>query len=384
MKYGILLYKETDNIGDDIQTYTAKRFLPHIDYIVEREELNNFIPNEKEYVSVIMNGWYLHNKSNWPPSPYINPLLHSAHFTTNNTTDVGDVYLQDIGGEYLRKFEPIGCRDYGTVDLLEQNNIKNYFSGCMTTTIEKFDNVEKQDYICLVDLDENINSLIKSNTDRKIYEMTHHVNPDEIENKSFEERMNDVEKILKTYQGAHLVITSRLHVALPCLALGTPIIFIHKENYEEHRLKTYVDYLNSYVDTEFEQENIKDILENPKENKKDYLKIRKPLIKKCKEFIEACETGSYDVDNLPDIEVYKKELEKTAYYKALYREVRKKSEKLCMEKEEFWNEKQKIWNERVEAVNYLENQCKQKDEQLNEIYNSRGWKLINKFKKLKN
>ena len=85
MKYGILFFKETDNIGDDIQTYTAKRFLPHIDYLVEREELNNFIPDKKEYVSVIMNGWYLHNKANWPPSPYINPLLHSVHLTNNTT-----------------------------------------------------------------------------------------------------------------------------------------------------------------------------------------------------------------------------------------------------------------------------------------------------------
>ena len=120
MKYGILFFKETDNIGDDIQTYTAKRFLPHIDYLVEREELNNFIPDKKEYVSVIMNGWYLHNKANWPPSPYINPLLHSVHLTNNTTTDVGDLYLKNIGGEYLRKYEPIGSRDYGTLELLEK------------------------------------------------------------------------------------------------------------------------------------------------------------------------------------------------------------------------------------------------------------------------
>ena len=154
-------------------------------------------------------------------------------------------------------------------------------------------------------------SLIKNNTNRKIYEMSHNAIPEEIKNKSFEDRMNDVEKILKTYQGAHLVITSRLHVALPCLALETPVIFIHKKNYEEHRLKTYVDYLNSYVDTDFEQENIKELLENPKENKKDYLEIRNSLIKKCKEFIEVCEKETFDVNNLPEIELYKKELEKT-------------------------------------------------------------------------
>ena len=46
MKYGLMYFKDTDNIGDDIQTYVAKRFLPHIDYYIDREKLNCFIPNE--------------------------------------------------------------------------------------------------------------------------------------------------------------------------------------------------------------------------------------------------------------------------------------------------------------------------------------------------
>ena len=47
MNYGIMYYKSTDNIGDDIQTYTAVRFLPHIDYHIDREDLNCFVPKEK-------------------------------------------------------------------------------------------------------------------------------------------------------------------------------------------------------------------------------------------------------------------------------------------------------------------------------------------------
>lgn len=97
MKYGLMYYKETDNIGDDIQTYVAKRFIPHIDYYIDRESLNCFIPKEKEYVSVIMNGWFLHNKLAWPPSPYINPLLISMHFTSLENIDVGEEYLKGFG-----------------------------------------------------------------------------------------------------------------------------------------------------------------------------------------------------------------------------------------------------------------------------------------------
>ena len=28
VKYGLILYKETDNLGDDIQSYAAMQFLP--------------------------------------------------------------------------------------------------------------------------------------------------------------------------------------------------------------------------------------------------------------------------------------------------------------------------------------------------------------------
>ena len=114
MKYGIMYYKYTDNIGDDIQTYTALRFLPHIDYQIDREDLNCFIPNKKEFVATIMNGWFLHNKAAWPPSPYIYPLLLSMHFTCQEKIDVGEKYLQGLGGEYLQKHQPIGVRDAET------------------------------------------------------------------------------------------------------------------------------------------------------------------------------------------------------------------------------------------------------------------------------
>ena len=35
------------------------------------------------------------------------------------------------------------------------------------------------------------------------------------------------ESLLKKYARAKLVITSRIHCALPCLAMGTPVIFVN-------------------------------------------------------------------------------------------------------------------------------------------------------------
>lgn len=80
MKYGLLYYKGTDNIGDDIQSYAASRFLPKIDYMIDREKINEFVPQEKEYVKTIMNAWYVHDKFNFDISPYIYPLFISMFF----------------------------------------------------------------------------------------------------------------------------------------------------------------------------------------------------------------------------------------------------------------------------------------------------------------
>ena len=44
--------------------------------------------------------------------------------------------------------------------------------------------------------------------------------------KSIEQRMNDVENLLKRYKKAKVVFTSLIHCALPCIAMGTPVVFI--------------------------------------------------------------------------------------------------------------------------------------------------------------
>jgi hypothetical protein len=394
MKYGIMLYKETDNIGDDIQTYTAKRFLPHIDYYIDREDLNCFVPTEKEYVSVIMNGWFMHNKSAWPPTPYINPLLISMHFTCLDKVDVGEKYLQGLGGEYLKQYQPIGCRDIETGKRLTRNGIENYFTGCMTLTLQPFDNIEKQDYICLVDLDEASANLVKENTKREIKEITHTVNPEEIKNKTFEERMKAVEDLLKTYQGAHLVLTNRLHVALPCLALGTPVILIHKENFEYDRLGTYLKYMKSFTNVEFANINVEDIIENPEKNSDEFLEIRNNLIKQCEDFVKKCDTEDFNIDNLPDVELYKEYTKRLKWYQQLNEDIRIKakkniyeSEKRYIEYENMIKQNNEEWKHRYEELenqySKLQGEFQQKNKELTSVYKSKGWKLLEKIRKLK-
>lgn len=93
MKYGVVVYGETQNIGDDIQSYAAAQLLPSVDYYIEREQLDTFRPREDEPVNAIMNGWFMHNKFAWPISNCINPLYISMHFCKDDPLNIGNDFL---------------------------------------------------------------------------------------------------------------------------------------------------------------------------------------------------------------------------------------------------------------------------------------------------
>ncbi|MEP3822455.1 MAG: hypothetical protein ABJM35_10190, partial [Nonlabens ulvanivorans] len=76
MKYALLKHSHGDagivNYGDHIQSLAAKQYLPHVDYYIERDELNAPIP---EKVKLILNGWFTYKPENWPPHENIDPLF---------------------------------------------------------------------------------------------------------------------------------------------------------------------------------------------------------------------------------------------------------------------------------------------------------------------
>ncbi|MDD4376364.1 MAG: polysaccharide pyruvyl transferase family protein [Clostridia bacterium] len=303
MKYGLIVYKDTENIGDDIQSYVAKRFLPQVDYYIEREELDEFLPEQKEEVAVIMNGWFLHKKYNFPPSEYIVPLLTSMHFATGNkwTLDKTE-YLRKFTADYLNKYGPVGARDHTTKAKFEKVGIDCYFSGCMTLTINKFDNIKKGDYICAVDLNEDsIKRLKELYGDKEIRYITHRLDPNENKKLSYEQRLNNVEELLKVYQGAEFVVTTRLHCALPCVSLGTPVVLLNDED-SINRLGSFSNIIQLMTEEQFSNGEIE---LNFSTNSEYFLGIRNPLVSKCEKFI-ADVSKREENTSLLDIEEYKK------------------------------------------------------------------------------
>ena len=220
----------------------------------------------------------------------------------------------------------------------------------MTLTLEKFPNIKKKKKICLVDVSNEVIEEIKANTDCEIEILTHLLDSKVTEKKLFIERMKDVENILKKYQEAKLVITTRLHVALPCVALGTPVVVLHKEIFDEDRLGTFFTFFTNYVEEDFLKMDIKQILDKPKKNLqmgeireikdssiKDLKSIKKNLNKKCKMFIKKCEKGDFDTEKLPPIEEYRKYAKRLGWYKEIYEKQRVIVEEIEQKRVEEWN-----------------------------------------------
>ena len=122
MKYKLLSVhtEKTVNIGDYIQALASLQFLPSFDGFVEREGLNSY---SEEECTVIMNGWFMHNPNQWPPSNMIHPIFFSFHINSS----VYDKFQEKESISYLKKYEPIGCRDTNTEELLNKNGIKAFF-----------------------------------------------------------------------------------------------------------------------------------------------------------------------------------------------------------------------------------------------------------------
>ncbi len=254
MNYSLLKYPESKyafNIGDYIQSLAAKQFLPHVDNYINREELNSY---KGEQTNVILNGWFTHNVYNWIPSREINPLFISFHINHS----AAPIMLTDEAVTYLKKHEPIGCRDQYTADLLLDKGVNAYFSGCLTLTLDnyKVSEEERGEDVYIVDplygyankqkvfssLKRFIRSLLngqvlqigkKRRHLRKIFSKSIWTDSIHINHElpagiyTHEQKFEMAEELLRKYAKAKLVITSRIHCALPCLAMGTPVIFIN-------------------------------------------------------------------------------------------------------------------------------------------------------------
>ena len=270
------------NIGDYIQALAASQFIPTNTGFIQREYIKQYSETEAK---MIMNGWFMHHPENWPPSNLIRPLFVAFHINIL----AKDQLLSEESINYLKKHKPIGCRDLYTLSLLKSKNIDSYFSGCLTLTLGlKYKSEKKEDKIYIVDpyiqviktplffiricitlilhfseiitiLRKNANTpnnlkklyrysifyhVYKKRFSKEILLNAEYIHHDYNHKKELKKELLDnyyikeAEYLVKKYARAKFVITSRIHCALPCLGLNTPVIYIdHTEQREDSKCR---------------------------------------------------------------------------------------------------------------------------------------------------
>ena len=322
------------NVGDYIQAIAASQFFDHVDMYIEREHLNSY---KGEPVNMIMNGWFMHHPENWPPSNFIHPLFVAFHINSS----VEESMLSDESIAYLKLHEPIGCRDIYTLNLLRSKGVDAYFSACLTLTLGmKYNwqgqregkcyfvdpyvgNTQSRKWLLKSTLYTLFNYSSVCQQDKKMYGgkrafrnilkaagflwINNKVfSKDLIDNASYAchwiendslypsdlDKITHAESLIKEYAKASLVITSRIHCALPCLGLDTPVLYLHNLNLIKDsycRLEGLIELLtvincdNNVLIPQFEL-NGKINLSTKIENKKSAKRYIRELINTCKKW----------------------------------------------------------------------------------------------------
>lgn len=285
MAFGVFSYSGTQNIGDEIQSLAAWGRLPAPDYFLDRDNLKAEGDAIEGHASVIMNGWYGQWPENWPPSEKIRPLFVAIHITKEPVASrlgvrPDEYMLAPSLVKYLRRHAPIGARDLATLQLLQNAGIDAYFSGCMTLTLQRPDVARTDDLVVLNDLPQQMVPLIRERTQKPLFRVGHQ----EYSNLPQAERFARGRELLGLYARANCVITSRLHCALPCLAMGTPVLLVNAAP-DQYRFAGLRELLHNCSLGQFLKGDYDFDINNPPPNKPDYLEYRNALIARVEAFV---------------------------------------------------------------------------------------------------
>ncbi|NKG22296.1 hypothetical protein [Paeniglutamicibacter terrestris] len=174
-------------------------------------------------------GWLMHDTFQQgfgiPFHKNLRPILLSVYvrFPAMLTPDAID---------YLRKYAPVGCRDWQTVALLRAVGVPAFFSGCMTTTIDtvfRREGEDTRDATIFVDSPQTGPGKSRTQVQTGIRSL------------SFVENLRLAREWVSHYHLEYsTVVTSRLHCFLPSRSVGSSVTFLPK-NRSDNRFGGLID-----------------------------------------------------------------------------------------------------------------------------------------------
>jgi hypothetical protein len=227
-------FEDWANLGDDIQSLAAKMLLPRVDGSVSREKLKH--PVAPGVLS--MNGYFLGGVE-WPPAPELVPIFFAFHVTPGSAAKV----CSPDGIAYLKRHEPIGCRDRGTMELLQRHGVDAFYSKCVTLTLPRRKREPENGRVYIVGLSKGAESAVPRSIRRRAVV----VDQAKLRLPSLTPKLKEElsQHLLDTYKRtASLVITSKIHCAMPCIAMGIPVVFLYDKNKEnDYRVSIVKDLI---------------------------------------------------------------------------------------------------------------------------------------------
>lgn len=227
--YAIAWQPGSDNLGDDLRTLAASRLLPRVDLALDIDRLDEPLPglSGDDRVVALLSGPLMQHSAHWPPAERVSPACVGVHLSEEDVWGLRAAALDGAGKAYLERCSPIGCRDDRTMRLMEALGIPHRLTACLTLTLERPEATERAPYICCVDVPDSVTRALMEfapGAGVEVRESTHlqeHPEPD------YKARMRRAEEVLQAYAGARFVVTRRLHCAMACLAIGTPVLMLY-------------------------------------------------------------------------------------------------------------------------------------------------------------
>lgn len=226
MKYAVINFqgKERNNLGDQFLIQTSKNLLKMAgisekDIIeIRYEDLPEWKSSEGSHVYLPVTFPFLRNvKIDKLFSEYIEPIFLGFFWADNELTE------DEV--KYLKKYEPIGCRDEYVYNTMKKYGIKAWLNGC-ATIINNFPFVEpnSERHLFLVDVPESIIKKIPDDILRNAKTATQIVPKGELGEETAMSLM--IRQYQKYAREADRVVTTKLHCAMACLCMGIPTIMV--------------------------------------------------------------------------------------------------------------------------------------------------------------
>ena len=256
MKYGVLRYvQQFLNIGDVFQSIGMENMYKQCgiedeDIIyLDKRRLSEY-SGEYVIVPLAANCDYWEESKMFPLPDRIIPIFFGFRC-------VDEFHLRHM--EKYKNSAIFGCRDVYNMEYLRKNGYKSYVSGCMSLQVgRKRERLPKgTGKIVVVDAQSKIESYIPEEMKERIVRYTNKFWRYDLslEEAAVFEETEARKRLTIIKEEAELVITGRLHCALPCLALGIPVILALSSDGLENRYSGYSDYIDIYTPDQFDSIN---------------------------------------------------------------------------------------------------------------------------------